>query len=541
MNKTKLSGLIGIAIVLSAALLIALTAFFGVFDFNRKVNEFVDTLPGNEEDIATPLPDEPETTLPDSPDTPVLPEVPSSEPSFAEAGTSDSSASGLGPAYLNGSAYVESKWSWFDYKFTDASGSSTISLSTLASRYDIAKSKGYLNFQATANVNLNDKGYEQSATANAGGTTSTASGKSGVLYGSTKTIPSSCTSITINWYVQTEDGRSSGFNGPNRAELTNIGVILSKGESTSPSISFESGKDTSAKTITLSDNQSGLYAIYYKFNNGTQKTYSTYTSFQSSVGFNFESTGNGTGKYEIWAEDNLGNVSSHCFVNYCEIDLKLSAYTNGTATTSSDNKTVTTAGGKITTTSTVTGLNSGETATYNVTVNPGYVFVGFNYSTNTESTNSYMTGTALSNFTVTVQNVVSSARSTHSVCGYFIQIGISSPTGAVYNTTEQPATASVSATNITNTKNVAPNGIDTFINTLFPNNVPSSSYFSITYSGTTAGGTTTTAVPKNAGTYKPPVKCTYKNNVYRKYNGAAFKISPMTGYNSPSVRSFSKT
>ena len=216
MKKAKLTGLIGIALILSAALLIALTAFFGVFDFNRKVNEFVDTLPGNEEDIATPLPDEPETTLPDSPDTPVLPQVPPSEPSFAEAGTSDSSASGLGPAYLNGSAYVESKWAWFDYKFTDASGSSTISLSTLASRYDIAKSKGYLNFQATANVNLNDKGYEQSATANAGGTTSTASGKSGVLNGSTKTIPSSCTSITINWYVQTEDGRGVK---PNRAKL----------------------------------------------------------------------------------------------------------------------------------------------------------------------------------------------------------------------------------------------------------------------------------------------------------------------------------
>ena len=538
MKKTKISGIIGIALILSAVLLIALTAFFGVFDANRKVNEFVDTLPWNEENIETPLPDEPETTLPDSPDTPVLPEVPPSEPSFAEAGTSDSSASGLGPAYLNGSAYVESKWAWFDFKFTDASGSSTISLSTLASRYDIAKSKGYLNFQATANVNLNDKGYEQSATADAGGTTSTASGKSGVLNGSTKTIPSSCTSITINWYVQTEDGRGVK---PNRAELTNIGVILSKGESTSPSISFESGKDTSAKTITVSDNQSGLYAIYYKFNNGTQKTYSTYTSFQSSVGFNFESTGNGTGKYEIWAEDNLGNVSSHCFVNYCEIDLKLSAYTNGTATTSSDNKTVTTAGGTITTASTVTGLNSGETATYSVTVNPGYVFVGFNYSTNTESTNSYMTGTALSNFTVTVQNVVSAATTTHTVCGYFIQIGISSPTGAVYNTTEQPATASVSSTNITNTKNVAPNGIDTFINTLFPNNVPSSSYFSITYSGTTAGGTTTTAVPKYAGTYTPTVKCTYNNTVYGTYTAAAFKISPMTVYIAPSVSSSSKT
>lgn len=86
MKKTKISGIIGIALILSAVLLIALTAFFGVFDANRKVNEFVDTLPGNEENIETPLPDEPETTLPDTPDTPVTPDVtPSEPPTVAEA------------------------------------------------------------------------------------------------------------------------------------------------------------------------------------------------------------------------------------------------------------------------------------------------------------------------------------------------------------------------------------------------------------------------------------------------------------------------
>ena len=86
MKKTKISGIIGIALILSAVLLIALTAFFGVFDANRKVNEFVDTLPGNKENIETPLPDEPETTLPDTPDTPVTPDVtPSEPPTVAEA------------------------------------------------------------------------------------------------------------------------------------------------------------------------------------------------------------------------------------------------------------------------------------------------------------------------------------------------------------------------------------------------------------------------------------------------------------------------
>ena len=542
MNKTKLSGLIGIAIVLSAALLIALTAFFGVFDFNRKVNEFVDTLPGNEEDIATPLPDEPETTLPD-----VTPNIPSSEPpTVAEAASYSVSNLGV-ETDLGKHEFTNANIFGGDKQEDHNHGTITLDRSllnaarggglTLKLRVKLNNPSGegsqdswILVKYTNSNNSLTDwiKQYLPNEDQVSDGTEKT---YSFTLFDSSTQSKAHTTNGTLEFWSH---GREKGA-GQFKIQLW---ATISKNDSTAPSFSISTNTTTSVRTFTVSDNVAGLNKVSYTYN-GTSKgdIYSTSNREQSTT---ITIPAGAPGKYVFTAYDNLNNSKS-ITVNYCEIDLKLSAYTNGTATTSSDNKTVTTAGGKITTSSTVTGLNSGETATYSVTVNPGYVFVGFNYSTNTESTNSYMTSTALSGIKVTVQNIVSSAKTTHTVCGYFIQIGISSPTGAVYNTTEQPATASVSSTNITNTKNVAPNGIDTFINTLFPNNVPSSSYFSITYSGTTAGGTTTTAVPKYAGTYTPTVKCTYNNTVYGTYTAAAFKISPMTVYIAPSVSSSSKT
>lgn len=542
MNKTKLSGLIGIAIVLSAALLIALTAFFGVFDFNRKVNEFVDTLPGNEEDIATPLPDEPETTLPD-----VTPNIPSSEPpTVAEAASYSVSNLGV-ETDLGKHEFTNANIFGGDKQEDHNHGTITLDRSllnaarggglTLKLRVKLNNPSGegsqdswILVKYTNSNNSLTDwiKQYLPNEDQVSDGTEKT---YSFTLFDSSAKSNAHTTNGTLEFWSH---GREKGA-GQFKIQLW---ATISKNDSTAPSFSISTNTTTSVRTFTVSDNVAGLNKVSYTYN-GTSKG-DIYSTGNREISTTITIPAGAPGKYVFTAYDNLNNSKS-ITVNYCEIDLKLSAYTNGTATTSSDNKTVTTAGGKITTSSTVTGLNSGETATYSVTVNPGYVFVGFNYSTNTESTNSYMTSTALSGIKVTVQNIVSSAKTTHTVCGYFIQIGISSPTGAVYNTTEQPATASVSSTNITNTKNVAPNGIDTFINTLFPNNVPSSSYFSITYSGTTASGTTTTAVPKYAGTYTPTVKCTYNNTVYGTYTAAAFKISPMTVYIAPSVSSSSKT
>ena len=542
MKKTKISGIIGIALILSAVLLIALTAFFGVFDANRKVNEFVDTLPRNEEDIATPLPDEPETTLPD-----VTPNIPSSEPpTVAEAASY--SVSNLGVETDLGK-HEFTNYNIFGGDKQEDHNHGTITLDrsllnaarggglTLKLRVKLNNPSGegpqdswILVKYTNSNNSLTDwiRQYLPNEDQVSDGTEKT---YSFTLFDSSTQSKAHTTNGTLEFWSH---GREKGA-GEFKIQLW---ATISKNDSTAPSFSISTNTTTSVRTFTVSDNVSGLNKVSYTYN-GTSKG-NIYSTGNREISTTITIPAGAPGEYVFTAYDNLNNSKSIA-VNYCEIDLKLSAYTNGTATTSSDNKTVTTTGGTITTASTVTGLNSGETATYSVTVNPGYVFVGFNYSTNTESTNSYMTSTALSGIKVTVQNIVSSAKTTHTVCGYFIQIGISSPTGAVYNTTEQPATASVNSTNITNTKNVAPNGIDTFINTLFPNNVPSSSYFSITYSGTTAGGTTTTAVPKYAGTYTPTVKCTYNNTVYGTYTAAAFKISPMTVYIAPSVSSSSKT
>lgn len=536
MNKTKLSGLIGIAIVLSAALLIALTAFFGVFDFNRKVNEFVDTLPGNEENIATPLPDEPETTLPDA-----TPNVPSSEsPTVAEA-ANETWPTADNPVKATFGTYKISSASWSKSKISSGSEFKYYSISVTLNNggsnipnLAYAISGGAVNAYFSLDIlnQCDDENMELHCSID-NNTDYKLSGsqKSGTINSTETTLTK--TSFTV--YFKMKLCWGSWWD---EGKIGNLYITLVKNDSTAPDFNIATNTTTSVPTFTVTDNVAGLNRVSYTYN-GTSKG-DIYSAGDRKISTTITIPAGAPGEYVFTAYDNLNNSRSIA-VKYCEIDLKLSAYTNGTATTSSDNKTVTTAGGKITTTSTVTGLNSGETATYSVTVNPGYVFVGFNYSTNTESTNSYMTSTALSGIKVTVQNIVSYDKTTHSVCGYFIQIGISSPTGAVYNTTERPATASVSATNITNTKNVAPNGIDTFINTLFPNNVPSSSYFSITYSGTTDGGTTTTAVPKYAGTYTPTVKCTYNNTVYGTYTGAAFKISPMTVYIAPSVSSSSKT
>ncbi len=530
MKKAKRAAIAGAALILSAVLLIAFTAFFSVFDFNRKVDDFVNTLPGNESDA--PLPDEPETTLPGDSDIPDAPDNPSvtPEPGAAEA-TSDGTATKLGKSYIGGTARVESHWSWFDYKFTDASGSSKIDISKLENRYKIAKEKNYLQFAAIATVNINDKGYDQSATATAGSVSSIAKGKSGSLRGATVTIPANCTAITISWYVQTEDGKSSGFGGANVAELKDMGVDIVKGESNVPTIGVTNNAVTTQKFVNISDSESGLYRIYYKFNDGTTSN-KQYDSYTKSIDFNFSQTGLGTGKYEIWAEDNLGNTSSHCIVYYREVDLTATAYTNGSASTT---------GGTITPTSS-NGLNAGDTVTFTIKANPGYIFVGFSYCTST-SINDVSSFSTAFNPSITIQNVgmTTSANAKHTVQAFFIKIEVSPPSDLTYNRSTKSVTVTVDPGNLTSTLNTAPDKVDEIVNKLFPGGKADMTYFSLSYSGKTAGGSSWSDVPKYAGTYTPTVTCTYSNTKIGTYTGSAYTISPMTVYIGAVLDTTSKT
>ena len=530
MKKAKRAAIAGAALILSAVLLIAFTAFFSVFDFNRKVDDFVNTLPGNESDA--PLPDEPETTLPGDSDIVDAPDNPSvtPEPGAAEA-TSDGTATKLGKSYIGGTARVESHWSWFDYKFTDASGSSKIDISKLENRYKIAKEKNYLQFAAIATVNINDKGYDQSATATAGSVSSIAKGKSGSLRGATVTIPANCTAITISWYVQTEDGKSSGFGGANVAELKDMGVDIVKGESNVPTIGVTNNAVTTQKFVNISDSESGLYRIYYKFNDGTTSN-KQYDSYTKSIDFNFSQTGLGTGKYEIWAEDNLGNTSSHCIVYYREVDLTATAYTNGSASTT---------GGTITPTSS-NGLNAGDTVTFTIKANPGYIFVGFSYCTST-SINDVSSFSTAFNPSITIQNVgmTTSANAKHTVQAFFIKIEVSPPSDLTYNRSTKSVTVTVDPGNLTSTLNTAPDKVDEIVNKLFPGGKADMTYFSLSYSGTTAGGSSWSDVPKYAGTYTPTVTCTYSNTKIGTYTGSAYTISPMTVYIGAVLDTTSKT
>ena len=532
MKKARRTAFIGMALVLSAALLIAFTAFFSVFDANRKVNEFVDTLPGQEEDVQQPLPDEPETVLPDD-----APEVtPSDPPTVAEAANENWSKDvNLGTTYkMSGASWSKgaswgekSEWKYYSISVTLKNGGSNVpnlSHAIAGGAVNVyfgldVKNKMDDGKRMELYCSINNTSYNLSGSANSG------------RINSTKTKLSS-TSFTVNFkmLVRSDWG--------DKGEIGNLYITLEKNDSTAPSFNVSTNAKTSVRNFKVNDSAAGVNRIAYRYNGGSETTLFTASSRTTSTTQYFKEGKPGT--YVLTAYDSVGNSSS-ITVNYCEVNLKLSAYTNGTVTNSSDNKTVSTAGGKITTSSTVSGLNAGQTAKYTVTVNPGYVFVGMNYSTNNESTASYNSSTSMSGMTVTVQNVVSSATTSHTVCGFFIQIGIDAPTNLVYNGATKSATVAINETNLSSTKNVAPTAIGNFINILFPKNVPSSSYFKITYSGKTLGGNSTTSTPKYAGTYTPSVKCTYGGSVYGTYTGSAFTVSPMTVYIAPTISSSSKT
>lgn len=272
MKKAKLTGLIGIALILSAALLIALTAFFGVFDFNRKVNEFVDTLPGNEEDIATPLPDEPETTLPD-----VTPNIPSSEPPTVAEAASYSVSNLDTVTYLGRhefTTYFSKKGSTKDdyekitidktllnaargfglklivtVKFNNATGQGTqdswIAVKYTNSSGNLAElSKIYLPNENSASDGTS-KDYEFD------------------LFNSSIQNKVSTTNGTLAFSSYGYEGRFATFD-------IELSATISKNDFSAPDFNIATNTTTSVPTFTVSDNVAGLNRVSYTYN-GTSK------------------------------------------------------------------------------------------------------------------------------------------------------------------------------------------------------------------------------------------------------------------------------
>lgn len=535
MKKAKRAAIAGAALILSAVLLIAFTAFFSVFDFNRKVDDFVNTLPGNESDA--PLPDEPETTLPGDSD---IPDAPSDDVVIAEA-VADVYPTGLGFANIGDSGEISCSGGMWIWGSDSETNSKWIYFKELDNRYKLALSTGSLNFRARFNISKNDHSNTQTVTAKAGSNTSTASSssKSGTIYGKTLQIPSTASYIDIDYTIKVT---GSGFAGTNKAKITSIGAELIKGESTAPTFALKSGSYTSSKSLKISDSGSGIYDIKYSFNDGTQTTFGSYaTSAYSSaikeVNFTFP---DGEGKYVITATDNLENESSEITIYYYNITAALKAYCNGTLTNSSDNKSVSTSGGTITTANAVTGLNPTNTITYKVTINPGYVFLGLVYESVSNLSEPYAIANGGS-YTIQINDRVATGGTTHVITGYFLQIGISPPSDLTYNRSTKSVTVTVDPGNLTSTLNTAPDKVDEIVNKLFPGGKADMTYFSLSYSGTTAGGSSWSDVPKYAGTYTPTVTCTYSNTKIGTYTGSAYTISPMTVYIGAVLDTTSKT
>lgn len=535
MKKAKRAAIAGAALILSAVLLIAFTAFFSVFDFNRKVDDFVNTLPGNESDA--PLPDEPETTLPGDSD---IPDAPSDVIVVAEA-LADVYPTGLGFANIGDSGEISCVGAFGIWGSDSESNSKWIYFSKLDNRYRLALSTGNLDFRARFNISKNDNSNTQTVTAKAGNNTSTASSssKSGTIYGKTWQIPSNAEYIDIDYSIKVT---GSGFGGTKKAKITGIGAELIKGESNAPTFALKSGSYTSSKSLKISDSGSGIYDIKYSFNDGTQKTFgsyatSAYSSATKEVDFTFP---DGEGKYKIIATDNLDNKSSEITIYYYNISAALKAYCNGTETNSSDNKSVSTSGGTITTTNAVTGLNPESEITYKVTINPGYVFLGLVYEAVSNLSEPYVIANGGS-YTIQIIDRVATGGTTHVITGYFLQIGISPPSDLTYNRSTKPATVTVDPGYLTSTLNTAPDKVDEIVNKLFPGGKADMDYFSLSYSGTTAGGSSWSDVPKYAGTYTPTVTCTYSNTKIGTYTSSAYTISPMTVYIGAVLDTTSKT
>lgn len=423
MKKTKISGIIGIALILSAVLLIALTAFFGVFDANRKVNEFVDTLPGNEENIETPLPDEPETTLPDTPDTPVTPDVtPSEPPTVAEAAKAISQR--LPSTVSNAGTYGFPNNCWTSYN-KDSDGndcdkcnpsygnsasnlqgsgiSATYTYVTFKNTHDrwIGSQDRYATFKGSFTVNLSGKAlnYARAGLLNCtfgleqkwsgGGLNQSYTFKVGSKSVSTNSSGEPVSLNTSSIDVAAVSSSSSSFTvsfsatmGAKKNGNVSIGYdfwiqISFDKDTTKPNAYIYASNSDGFSTVDpgsnyfrATDNAAGIKSVKCTFTPfGSSAKTSTKTINSDSLNayytikYFFPSESNYFGTYTFSVTDNDGNTSSNATIKYYKANVSFNADT----------------GGSISNASAASNLAVG--ATYNisatVTANEGYYFIGW--------------------------------------------------------------------------------------------------------------------------------------------------------------------
>ena len=578
MKKTKISGIIGIALILSAVLLIALTAFFGVFDANRKVNEFVDTLPGNEENIETPLPDEPETTLPDTPDTPVTPDVtPSEPPTVAEAAKAISQR--LPSTVSNAGTYGFPNNCWTSYN-KDSDGndcdkcnpsygnsasnlqgsgiSATYTYVTFKNTHDrwIGSQDRYATFKGSFTVNLSGKAlnYARAGLLNCtfgleqkwsgGGLNQSYTFKVGSKSVSTNSSGEPVSLNTSSIDVAAVSSSSSSFTvsfsatmGAKKNGNVSIGYdfwiqISFDKDTTKPNAYIYASNSDGFSTVDpgsnyfrATDNAAGIKSVKCTFTPfGSSAKTSTKTINSDSLNayytikYFFPSESNYFGTYTFSVTDNDGNTSSNATIKYYKANVSFNADT----------------GGSISNASAASNLAVG--ATYNisatVTANEGYYFIGWDASGDSKPSDlgvgSYSNG-KWTNSSRTVPAPTAAVTGNITYTAKFRKISDISWFSYTSNNSFVYA-YDTSRTNLSSYLNET----DDFVGNAFT--------VSLTYTGTTAGGNNynSSDQPKYAGTYRAVITVSKDSVNFAVIEGQEFTITAKRVYLVPNLSSSSK-
>lgn len=578
MKKTKISGIIGIALILSAVLLIALTAFFGVFDANRKVNEFVDTLPGNEENIETPLPDEPETTLPDTPDTPVTPDVtPSEPPTVAEAAKAISQR--LPSTVSNAGTYGFPNNCWTSYN-KDSDGndcdkcnpsygnsasnlqgsgiSATYTYVTFKNTHDrwIGSQDRYATFKGSFTVNLSGKAlnYARAGLLNCtfgleqkwsgGGLnqsyTFTVGSKSVSTNSSGEPVSLNTSSIDVAAVSSSSSSFTVSFSatmGAKKNGNVSIGYdfwiqISFDKDTTKPNAYIYASNSDGFSTVDpgsnyfrATDNAAGIKSVKCTFTPfGSSAKTSTKTINSDSLNayytikYFFPSESNYFGTYTFSVTDNDGNTSSNATIKYYKANVSFNADT----------------GGSISNASAASNLAVG--ATYNisatVTANEGYYFIGWNASGDSKPSDlgvgSYSNG-KWTNSSRTVPAPTAAVTGNITYTAKFRKISDISWFSYTANNSFVYA-YNTSCTNL----NSYLNETGDFVGNAFT--------VSLTYTGTTAGKNNynSSDQPKYAGTYRAVITVSKDSIDFAVIEGTEFTITAKPVYLVPNLSSSSK-
>lgn len=578
MKKTKISGIIGIALILSAVLLIALTAFFGVFDANRKVNEFVDTLPGNEENIETPLPDEPETTLPDTPDTPVTPDVtPSEPPTVAEAAKAISQR--LPSTVSNAGTYGFPNNCWTSYN-KDSDGndcdkcnpsygnsasnlqgsgiSATYTYVTFKNTHDrwIGSQDRYATFKGSFTVNLSGKAlnYARAGLLNCtfgleqkwsgGGLNQSYTFKVGSKSVSTNSSGEPVSLNTSSIDVAAVSSSSSSFTvsfsatmGAKKNGNVSIGYdfwiqISFDKDTTKPNAYIYASNSDGFSTVDpgsnyfrATDNAAGIKSVKCTFTPfGSSAKTSTKTINSDSLNayytikYFFPSESNYFGTYTFSVTDNDGNTSSNATIKYYKANVSFNADT----------------GGSISNASAASNLAVG--ATYNisatVTANEGYYFIGWDASGDSKPSDlgvgSYSNG-KWTNSSRTVPAPTAAVTGNITYTAKFRKISDISWFSYTPNNSFVYA-YNTSRTNLSSYLNET----DDFVGNAFT--------VSLTYTGTTAGGNNynSSDQPKYAGTYRAVITVSKDSVKFAVIEANEFEITAKPVYLVPNLSSSSK-